>query len=225
LHVVIVFENEEIYNILILLEMLKSLFVLNELLFRYKLPCVCVLIVIETLVDDNLIDPNQYLFLVKEMQVKSEFKIHRSVVYLDKNIQNVMGNKYLLSLGYDDRKDSSGNVVETALVFKIWDFISLDNYIKDPDTGLTGGSVWEKHRDPDHNETPVMYKIMIDDKHYLEQVKKFAVSGDGMLAGIVMHTNQIIIYKIFDDNNNTNTWQFVSEKKFIKDEKRFKHLE
>ena len=74
-----------------------------------------------------LIDQNQYLFLVKEMQVKSEFKIHRSVVYLDKNVSNVMDNKYLLSLGYDDRLDSSGNVAETALVFKIWDFISLDS--------------------------------------------------------------------------------------------------
>ena len=44
-------------------------------------------------------------------------------------------------------------------------------------------------------ETPVMYRIMIDDKPYLEQLKKFSVSGDGMLAALVMHTNQIIIYK------------------------------
>ena len=41
-----------------------------------------------------------------------------------------------------------------------------------------------------------MYKIMIDDKPYLEQLKKFSVSGDGMLAALVMHTNQIIIYKV-----------------------------
>lgn len=60
------------------------------------------------------------------MQVKSEFKIHTRVVYLDKNVQNVMGNKYLLSLGYDDQLDANGKV-ETALVFKIWDFISLDS--------------------------------------------------------------------------------------------------
>lgn len=38
-----------------------------------------------------------------------------------------MDNKYLLTLGYDDRVQD-GNIVETALVFKIWDFISLDNY-------------------------------------------------------------------------------------------------
>jgi hypothetical protein len=31
--------------------------------------------------------------------------------------------------------------------------------------------------------------------------------------------------QIFDDTNNSNNWQFVSEKKFIKDEKRFKHIE
>jgi hypothetical protein len=47
-------------------------------------------------------DPQQYLFLMKEMQVKSEFKVHKSVLYLDKNVENLLGNKYLLSLGYDD---------------------------------------------------------------------------------------------------------------------------
>jgi hypothetical protein len=73
-------------------------------------------------------DPQQYLFLMKEMQVKSEFKVHRSVLYLDKNVENLMGNKNLLSLGYDDQIDpNSGSVIQTALVFKIWDFISLDS--------------------------------------------------------------------------------------------------
>jgi hypothetical protein len=50
-------------------------------------------------------DESHYLFLMKEMQVKSEFKIHGSVVYLDKNVENLYGNKFLLSLGYDDRID------------------------------------------------------------------------------------------------------------------------
>lgn len=36
--------------------------------------------------NSQLVDQNQYLFLMKEMQVKSEFKIHRAVVYLDKNV-------------------------------------------------------------------------------------------------------------------------------------------
>lgn len=75
----------------------------------------------------QLADPNQYLFLMKEMQVKSEFKVHRSVLFLDKNVDNVMGQKFLLSLGYDDNVDAAtGNVGEAILVFKIWDFISLD---------------------------------------------------------------------------------------------------
>lgn len=64
---------------------------------------------------------------MKEMQVKSEFKVHRSVLFLDKNVENLMGNKYLLSLGYDDQIDANGQVLQTALVFKIWDFISLDS--------------------------------------------------------------------------------------------------
>ena len=70
-------------------------------------------------------DQTQYLFLMKEMQVKSEFKIHRSVVFLDKNVDNLMNNKFLLSLGYDDHIE--GDNVKTALVFKIWEFISLDS--------------------------------------------------------------------------------------------------
>ena len=75
-----------------------------------------------------LADPNQYLFLMKEMQVKSEFQVHRSVLFLDKNVENVMGNKFLLSLGYDDCIDpQSGTISDTILVFKIWDFISLDS--------------------------------------------------------------------------------------------------
>jgi hypothetical protein len=50
------------------------------------------------------------------------------VLYLDKNVENLLGNKYLLSLGYDDQIDpQTGSVLSTALVFKIWDFISLDS--------------------------------------------------------------------------------------------------
>ena len=46
-------------------------------------------------------------------------------------------------------------------------FLLLD-YIVDKATGLTGGTLWDKHKDPNHNETPVMYKIEIDGKPYLE---------------------------------------------------------
>jgi len=75
-----------------------------------------------------LLDPSQYLFLMKEMQVKSEFKMHARVLFMDKNIENPLNNKYLLSLGEDEIIDqSSGAVAQKALVFKIWDFISLDS--------------------------------------------------------------------------------------------------
>lgn len=39
---------------------------------------------------------------MKGNQVKSEFKIHKSVVFFDKNIDNYLRNKYLISLGFDD---------------------------------------------------------------------------------------------------------------------------
>ncbi len=42
---------------------------------------------------------------MKEMQVKSEFKIHGSIIYFDKNVENLCGNKFLLSLGYDEKID------------------------------------------------------------------------------------------------------------------------
>lgn len=69
---------------------------------------------------------------MKSNQVKSEFKIHKSVLFFDKNIDNFMKNKFLISLGYDDKFDDQGNVLQTALILKIWDFISLDDYIKSP---------------------------------------------------------------------------------------------
>jgi hypothetical protein len=60
--------------------------------------------------------------------VKSEFKIHNSVVFLDKNIENLCGSKFLISLGYDEKIDfQTKQITEKALVLKIWDFISLDS--------------------------------------------------------------------------------------------------
>lgn len=136
--------------------------------------------------ESALVDNTQYLFLLKGNSVKSEFKLHKSIVYLDKNVDNRMKNKYLLSLGYDEQVDSTGNAVQNALVFKIWDFISLDNYMPATSTQLTGGSVWDKHENDQRNMmTPIMYKIEIDGKPYLDPIKKFAVSHDCVLAALV----------------------------------------
>lgn len=173
--------------------------------------------------DGSLADPNQYLFLMKEMQVKSEFKVHRSVLFLDKNVENAMGNKFLLSLGYDDNVDPmSGNVQETILVFKIWDFISLDHYVQ---TSLTGGTIWEKaSHDSKGLMTPIMYRIEYDGKPYLDPVKKFSVSRDCMMAALVMHNNQILTYRLFEQDGHGNH-SFVTEKKFQQYQRIFKHSE
>jgi len=37
-----------------------------------------------------------------------------------------MNNKFILSLGYDENVNEQGET-ERALVFKIWEFISLDS--------------------------------------------------------------------------------------------------
>ena len=47
--------------------------------------------------------------------------------------------------------------------------------------------------------TPLMYRIEVDGKPYLDPVKKFAVSSDCMLAALVMHNNQILIYRVSID--------------------------
>jgi hypothetical protein len=56
--------------------------------------------------------------------------------------------------------------------------------------GLTGGTVWDKAaNDQMGMMTPMMYKIEVEGKPYLDPVKKFAVSSDCMLAALVMHNN------------------------------------
>ena len=65
------------------------------------------------------------LYLMKEMRVKSEFKLHNSVLYLEKNVVNYKNQKFILSLGYDSIIEDAKPT--NALVFKVWDFISLDS--------------------------------------------------------------------------------------------------
>lgn len=59
----------------------------------------------ETAEDGSLLDSTQYLFMMKDGKVKTEFKLHRSVAFMDKNVDNRLHNKYLVTLGYDDRLD------------------------------------------------------------------------------------------------------------------------
>lgn len=59
----------------------------------------------------QLLDANEYLFLMKDNHVKSEYKLHKNVLYLDKNVDNKLKNKYLLSLGYDEQTDETGKVL------------------------------------------------------------------------------------------------------------------
>ena len=49
--------------------------------------------------DGQLQDQTQYLFLMKANQIKSEFKLHDSIMYFEKNVDNRLGGKNLLTLG------------------------------------------------------------------------------------------------------------------------------
>ena len=44
--------------------------------------------------------------------------------------------------------------------------------------------------------TPIMYRIEIGGKPYLEPVKKFAVSRDLRIAALVTNNNQILVYNV-----------------------------
>ena len=93
--------------------------------------------------------------MFKNSQVKCHFKIHTGVVFLDKNVNNPLENKYILSLGYDDRVEPEGHISERALIFKIWDYTCLHgrffyflshlrsiDYVEATETCLTGGTIW-----------------------------------------------------------------------------------
>ncbi len=55
-----------------------------------------------------MLDPNTYLYMFKESQYRNEFKIHSTILFLDKNVDYMFRKecrKCLLSLGYDERVD------------------------------------------------------------------------------------------------------------------------
>ena len=46
--------------------------------------------------------------------------------------------------------------------------------------------------------TPIMYKIEVDGQNYLDDIKKFSVSKDLMMAALVKSDNTILVYKLLD---------------------------
>lgn len=130
-----------------------------------------------------------------------------------------MDNKYLLTLGYDD-KSQDGNIVETALVFKIWDFISLDNYSQYRGDTPTGGSIWDRTTERSE-DAPVSYRIQVDGKDYLGQLQKFAVSKDLVLCALVTHDSKVYVYKVLEKNSEGSVL-FAPQAKFNKEAREFK---
>lgn len=157
--------------------------------------------------------------MMKDGKVKFQYKLHRAIAYMDKNVSNAMDNKYLLTLGYDDRVQD-GNIVETALVFKIWDFICLDNYQPYRGQTLTGGSIFERASERSE-DAPISYRIQIDGKDYLGQLQKFAVSRDLVLAALVTHDSKIYVYKVLETNSERQCL-FSPQAKFNKEAREFK---
>lgn len=71
------------------------------------------------------------------------------------------------------------------------------DYIEATETGLTGGSIWQKEEnDANSKNTPMMFKIEVNGEPYLDRVLKFAMSRDMAMAALVTSKNQILIYKV-----------------------------
>lgn len=66
--------------------------------------------------------------------------------------------------------------------------------------------------------TPIMYRIEIGGKPYLEPVKKFAVSRDLRIAALVTNNNQILVYNLFEQDGQHHV-KFVSEQTFKQNQK------
>jgi hypothetical protein len=139
---------------------------------------------------------------------------------MEKNVDNMMDNKFVLTLGYDDKKDQDGNIVETALVFKIWDFICLDNYSQYRGDTPTGGSIWERSTERSE-DAPISYRIQVDGKDYLGQLQKFAVSKDLVLCALISHDSKVYVYKVLEKNSEGSV-NFSPQAKFNKEAREFK---
>ena len=69
--------------------------------------------------------PIEYFYLTKNMQIKSEFRIHSQTHYVDKFISYQKGMKLLISMGRDVQALPTGTTEDLGWIVKIWDFQSL----------------------------------------------------------------------------------------------------
>jgi hypothetical protein len=68
-------------------------------------------------------EPNsESFYLTKNLQIKSEFKIHNETFYVDKFINYQKGMKLLVSMGRDLLINDAGAKVDEAYIIKLWDF-------------------------------------------------------------------------------------------------------
>lgn len=67
-------------------------------------------------------DLNEYFYLTKSLQVKSEFKIHTQTHYIDKFINYQKGLKLLISMGVDQNYSETSGTEDSIQIIKIWDF-------------------------------------------------------------------------------------------------------
>jgi hypothetical protein len=66
-------------------------------------------------------DMQEYFYLTKNLQIKSEFRIHHQTHYVDKFINYQKGLKLLISMGVDIYAGEGGHE-DQMHVIKIWDF-------------------------------------------------------------------------------------------------------
>ena len=72
--------------------------------------------------DIKRIDQTESLFLTKNLQIKSEFKVHHETLYVDKFINYQKGMKLLISMGKDNFVNDFDKIEDSTYIIKIWDF-------------------------------------------------------------------------------------------------------
>ena len=146
---------------------------------------------------------------MKDNKVVSEYRLHHQVLFLQKSVNNQMGNKYILSMGYDQLDEpTEANAFSDGkrhLVLKIWDFKDLlaGEYTKTAAGGIAGSCL---------SKALKSYTIEADDAPYTGDIKMFGVSQDLCMAGIILQDNSIYLYKLLE-KNRTSHWTLATEKR------------
>lgn len=122
--------------------------------------------------------------------------------------------KFLFSVGIDQCRLDNGGIQEQQYFIKIWDLQALisgsEGYNCMTPDGLCGGTIWERSNkndqsqsnDPKAQKAPRSISITHNNRVYTDELNAVRVSPDGVIGGIVLQNNEILIYRFMDKNGD-----------------------